>query len=754
MSYSYLNPSNLSTVYEDSKQYTKLLTEPFAEFQRIARNRPHKGIDPAYPKTTDGTSASIVQKTPKRVVQQLPTGKVTGDGGHEWLYLVAGYIYQHKIIPYANEDYGLFEKSQLIIENGLTFGFGASYTPFLNHDGYFCPDLTLPYWGDIFLQRGKRSGYSCSYIFYRVWWQKADIKALIDSETKLAAKAKKRGDKYQATWDIQALNQVYDKLTSKDEQARTPVDKERNTNPEGVELITAFQKGVGAKFYTFCPSISDTGDNDVTIVRTKTNKDPRGKMPIDWFYGDIDGDNPLGRGIIELIGGLQNLIDSDMQMYQYNRALMLAPPVIKFGNIGDFSFTPNSVIDASNDPNAKIEALTIDTTAVENYPALYGLQKSQLLNLVNSPDTSLSSDVGNPSFSKTDAGVKSQQATISVDDNAIRKRFETWFQNWSEGAINLYFAERTGTEKLQLDKETAQRLRELDDFDQTLLNKNNEILIDYDTDTPILNFKVDPNTTSVADKAAQVQDATNLIDLVMKYPMLNANFGGPIDVDVLARRLVVNSGIDDPEQVAPEPTAAQKEAKEQSKNQTSQFSPMYDKPSITINYGDVEDPQSRAKLLELAGAPPAGQLSPMSPKLAENAANRLGEVLPQEQSPQVDPNAPPPPPPVDPNKTLITPDHVLKADAQAHQQSMDHANLALDVHKTLNPPQPAGAQPTNSAKKPVAQSKPKHNPLDAELASRLKQLGLSDSAIAQSLALLDNGASEQQVLKHLGITNG
>jgi len=551
MAFNFLTPQNIFRRYEDAKTYTDKLTIRFPEFARLARNEPMANLD-NYPKVTDGTTAAIIQKTPKNVVQQLPTGVVKSDADTNWLPIVAQFIYENEILPYANEDYGFIEKCHLVMEGGLTFGAQATFRRFAKHRNGFGPDAELIYWGDLAIQKGKKSGRACDYIFYRCWWQPSDIKALINDENTRAKEAKKRKDNYEATWDVKALKEVLNYIDQKDQQAYTPGERERGIQAEGIELITGFQKGVKGKFYTFNVDTKQ-------IVRTKVNKDPRGKMPIDWLYGDIDGNNPLGRGVIELIGGLQNLIDSDMQMYQYNRALMLAPPVVKYGNIGDFSFTPNFVLDASSDPNAKIVPLVIDTTAIENYPALYGLQKSQLLNLVNSPDTSISSEIGNPSFSKTPAGVQQQQAIISVDDNAIRKRFESWFRNWSETAINLYFAERTGKEELQLDKETAMRLRELPDFDQSLLSQDNKILIDYDTDTPILKFHVDPNTTSVADKQAQVQAAQVILDTVMKYPMLNANFGGPIDVDVLARRLVVNSGIDDPEQVAPEPTEAAKQ---------------------------------------------------------------------------------------------------------------------------------------------------------------------------------------------------
>lgn len=626
--FSFITEKNIYSRYEDSKKYTEDLTRPYPEFQRIARNRPYEGIDPAYPKTTDGTTASIIQKTPKRVVQQLPTGLVETDDDKDWLPLVAQFIYTNKIIKYANEDYGLLEKSQLIIEGGLTFGAACSLAPFLNHDGYFCPDMVLPYWGDVFLQRGKKSGPSCNYVFIRAWWQKEDLESLIDSENKLSAKASKRGEKYTATWDTAALKKILDAATSKDNQGRTPTEEERGTNVEAIELVTAFQKGVKGKFYTFNPTTK-------TIVRTKTNKDPRGKIPIDWMYGDIDGSNPLGRGIVELIGGLQNLIDSDMQMYQYNRALMLAPPVVKHGNISNFKFAPNNVSEATA-PTDKIEVITIDTSAVANYPALYGLQKSQLLNLVTSPDQSIGADIGNPGFGKTPEALSQQKAAISVDDNAVRKRFETWFGNWSETALNIYFAERTGKEILQLDEDTAMKLRKLaeeDKFDESLLSENNELLIDYDTATPALKFRINASTSKMSDDTKQLAALSGLLETLEKNPVLQSVVP-PEKIVGVWNSIVSNSGVEDPEDLTIDIKEFEKQqevAQEQAQTQQQGQPQEVKSPSESLSFKDVAAiaPKAAAQMLIQAGLPGDELL---------NARLAAVPQVPQPQSPAVDPD--------------------------------------------------------------------------------------------------------------------
>lgn len=545
--FQYLKPDNLVEMFRTSQQYTESLTDNFFEYERIARNKPQANIPKELPKTTDGTTASIIRKTPHRVIQQLPTGKVTSDAD-DWLSIVADFIYTHKIIPNANEGYALLQKCWSVVERFLTFGFTPTYAPFVEHGGYFCTDLRLPYWGDIFLQPGKLSDADSNYIFMRSWWQTKDIDALIASQEKL-------GKSVDKTWDVEALRKVKEIVTTKDEKAKTPAEREKNINTKGgVELITGFQRGNKAKFYTFHVQTTGKGEKAVTsgtVVRTKVNKDPRGELPVLFAYGDTDGSNPFGRSIIELVGSLQNLMDSEMQMYQFNRALMLAPPLIKKGNWNKnkAKLAPNVVIDLGTDTNASLEALSIDTTALGNFSNNYGLMKSQLLNLLASPDGSISSDVGNPGFSKTDAGVKQINANVSVDDNYVRKQFETWFERWSETAINLYFAERTGIEELQLDKDTADELRKMAEegtFDPTQLSDDNKIRIDYDTATPALEFEVDASTSKMQDEVKQLQSLQGLIDLLDKSPTLQQLVPPEKQLE-LWNAIVSSSGVEDPE---------------------------------------------------------------------------------------------------------------------------------------------------------------------------------------------------------------
>ena len=514
--FSYLTTKNIFRRYQSAKDYTDKLTKPFPEFSRIAKNKPVENLG-NYPKVTDGTTAGIIRKTPRMAVQQIPTGLVEGENDNDWLPIVAQFIYDNQILPKANQDYGLFEKSHLVMEGGLTFGAQATYTRFAKRDDGFSPDVELIYWGDLAIEKGKKSGPACCYVFYRTWWNKSDIEYLMDSENQLAAQAKERGEEYESTWDTEALKVVLTEATSKDQQGRTPTEDERGLDAEGIELVTGFQKGVGAKFYTFNPQTKK-------IVRTKTNKDPRGAMPISWFYGDIDGINPLGRGIPEIIGGLQNLIDSRMQMATYVNTYATNPATVQYGDAdSDFEYLPNKLI-KTNDPQFKITPIDINTSALENYIETQQYLQSQLYQLVASPHSNISSATAVTTDGKTPAALNQQQNTIDIDINTVRKHFETWFESFSETAINLHFAERSGKELLQLDDDTADKLRKLKttkDFNPaTAINDLNQLIIDYDTATPALKFRIDASSSKMQDSANQIKALELIQQFVENAPQI------------------------------------------------------------------------------------------------------------------------------------------------------------------------------------------------------------------------------------------
>lgn len=582
MAFSFLTEENIFDLCNTSKDYTEKLTQPFEEYSRLARNKPHAKIPKAFPKTTDGTSASIIIKSARRAVQQLPAGVVSTSDEYSPWPILAEFAYLKEILPNANAEYDLIHKMWITIENGESFGSQCVFTPVAYNDGKLLPDYLIVSWRDVFIQPGKRSASDSDYLFVRTWWQKTDVEKLIDAEKERRDTAKKEGALYEPTWDLKALEEIKEAIVTKDSKDQSEAEQQYSLDPSGIEIITGFQIGHNATFFTFNPATQK-------IVRRKKNKDPRAKIPLNWYFYDADGVNPLGRSVLELIGPLQNLIDSDMQAYQYNRAAALRPTINVYGDVNErtLEFKPNGLNKIKN-PNVRIEAMSVDTSAIRDYPNLYGLQKSQMLNLVNSPDTSISAEVGNPGFGKTPQALKTQQAQLSIDDNALRKGFEAFFEEWSETAINLYFAEREGIEIIQLDTDTAQRLRDLEAkghvLDGVILDDDNKATVDFSKAKGVLKFKIDASTTKVNSEAAQLDSLKTLIQTLDSSQSLNQVV--PVDKKLAAwNAIVANSGIDGLDELK----VTEEEMKEMQEAQTQAAVPATDETATAEMEQPAED---------------------------------------------------------------------------------------------------------------------------------------------------------------------
>lgn len=550
MSFNYLTESNIKQAWEDSRQYMKPFFDPLAEYERIARNRPHPKIDAAYPKNTDGTLAAIIQELPKRIVQQEPTGTVKSNDPRKWLPIVTEFVLVDQIIPRANCQATPIQKSWAMISKAKTFGAQHTLVYFgAVTDGYGA-DFKLPYVKDVYYEKGKLTRNDCNLMFLRSWYQQSDLEAIISKEDNLEKEAKKRKEKYNEGWNRQILRDALKQSRDKTTDEKSNGENDRNAETGGIEIIHAFQKGEGSKFYAYLPSIDK-------ICRTKVNPDPRGEIPIVTLYDNVDLENPLGRGAVELSGGMQNFIDSSLQMYQYMMGLMANPPLRMKGSgivKQSIKYKNGALWNLGSNPDASIEPVNINTIALSNFGDIYGLSKSQILNLNNSTDTSISSDVGNPGFSKTPAGVNALEAKLGISDNQTRKSFESAWSNIMETCINIQFAEKSGMEEIQLDKETAEKLRALDD-EQSIqyvvghLSDDDVWTMDYDDVQDVkFHFEVDASTSKMKNDASQLEALDGLLERAA-----NPILGGVLTPDKIAgiyNAIVSSSGVENPEKLA------------------------------------------------------------------------------------------------------------------------------------------------------------------------------------------------------------
>lgn len=743
MAYEYIKESELKDLYDSHVAHMTPLFQPFDEFERIARNRPHPGIAKGLPRVTDGTLAALIQEQPKRIIQQIPTGKVKSDT-NEWIEIVAGWIFENEILPNSNTSAALIQKCWALTSKVLTYGSQPVFVQFVNRGDYFGTDFTLPYIKDVFLEPGKLSDKDSNCILVRAWFRPNDLDMIIEKEKGLAARAKERGEKYESTWDLDVLEAAKKMVKEKQQEAQTANEKDKNTKNEVIELMHAFQRGVGATFYSFFPDLPD-GEN---VARRKKNKDPRGAIPIHYMYANVDLSNPLGRGSVELSGGMQNLLDSEVQAYQYMRALLMNPPLEIKGNVRSsiIKYAPAAQWKLGTDPNASVRPVDLSTSSLESFPNNYGLIKSQILNLNSSTDTSVSSEVGNPGFSKTPAGIDAMQSKLGVSDNYMRKQFESCFEDVAETEINLYFAERSGIQEFQVDQETADKLRKLR---PDSVSEDNKIRIDFDSETEQLRFQVDASTSSLKDDAAERDRLIELLDLSGKYPQL-AELMGKDGTKELVNRIVVKSGVEDPEKIMPtseddidpetgEPIPKEGEQEQVTPEMVQEMVQMGIQEAmqqqgqddiqktLLAKFNDLPE-ESKNALLEQLGLP--GGVSPKQEELNIKKVDVAGKQA-------------------GPSDVELEQQEAARANTMKQAVLNSSQSEVSDTGAPESPEEVSELEPGVEEVEPLDNLTPELDEDDQMLIRALQERGYTTEQIAQAIAMLKDGATDEEVLNAL-----
>lgn len=529
------------------------IRRPFDEFDRVKNNRPHPNIDPHYPKTTDGTTASQVRLMPRRAIQQVPYGKVEVDSDPA-LSCLADNLLREYIVPNSTSQDNVLGKLWKGVEDIETYGSTDALVFYKVEGDYFGTDWRIPNKRDVYLEAGKGTYSECNYFFVKAYYQDTDLEDIIKKEKDLAKSAKKRGETYTSTWDLKKLEEMLKEGNKgeKDEKNKTDSEKDRNIKTDGYEFIHAYQKGKKAKFYTFCLS----GKDENNVVRTWENPDPRGVMPKPRMYFESDLSNPEGRGIVELVAPLQNYLDSCLQAQQYIKALMYNPPLLKKGNFSrlQIKYSPNAIIDLGSNPENSLTALNISNSAISNFSNDYGLVKSQILNLFGGDDQSVSATVGNPGFSKTDAGVNARQAIIGINDNFIRKRVETWIGEIWETQLNIYFQLTEGDREFSFDEEILEKLAKYETDLYEIVD--NKVIVHFSMiQDREFKFEIESSTT----KAPDTSEAKDSFMEAMKT-VAELGLGQYVNPQEATKRLFVITGVDDSEKLVVDP---QQQAMEQ-----------------------------------------------------------------------------------------------------------------------------------------------------------------------------------------------
>lgn len=461
----YLEKAELQSAYYEAERVAKDWFKPFDEYERIAGNKLSKALAKNMPRVNDGSLAASLLETPMNVLPSMQPGKFHSMINKKpWMDELANIIWKTKIVPNANTQAAFFDKEQIALYRALKYGAQPRYNFFVSTDTYTGSDWSLPYIRNVKLEPGKFSVEDCDYVFLDIYYTKIQLKKIIEQQKSEAKTAKAEGRKADTSWDIKALEKLAAMaMTSKEMEEQNINERDKQVYASGIKVTACFNRGIGAPFYLFSKHLAE-GE----CLREWPNPDPTGDLPITMQYCYENLESPYGIGRVELAGPTQNVLDYMTQAHVLATQIGLQPPKKIAGTIDNTKM--NSLVwqpDATwQVGNAQVDVMQTTNSVYTQFPNNFGLYKSQLQTLQGRTDGSVSASSGNPTFSKTSAGVSQQQERTNAQDNYLRNKADTASAKMAEKMMNIHMAQMQGADLLDIAEDDRDRLIAAGYFDE------------------------------------------------------------------------------------------------------------------------------------------------------------------------------------------------------------------------------------------------------------------------------------------------
>lgn len=514
----FFEQSELKDLYSQAKLEAYEWRRNYKEYERLADNGLLDDLDELLPETNDGSLAAGLFKLPKRVVKSDLSGRFKSNDREEaWITELANIYWTNTVLPNANTDAPHKRKVKDVVRKAAMYG-GQPVIELLVDDGKggSKADFIVPYCQDVRLEPGKVSDQASDIIFWDIFYTKKQVRDLLEQAKRETEENPTDGYN---KWDIAAIKAIVESKEDGDERDANEDHEERSeksVTKGGIKFCIAFQRGARAPFYMY-HSRTDK------VIREWENPDPTGDIPVHYLYCYQDFTNPYGIGIVKLAGGTQNVLDI-MRMYDvFATQAGIRPPRLIRGNEDEVD--EDSMVTAPDANwyvgNAQVEKWEMANGVYNQLPTRVQMYQSSLNKFIPMGDTTVSSTAGDPTQSKTPAGVKQAQAMLSIDDEDFKDNLDEWWEQVASSLMNLTFANMQGTDLLKLTDEQRDILMKAGlefPLDETGRPLTNELEILWDEARSTFTFEMDADATSEDEKKEKRDAMVQALELRASDP--------------------------------------------------------------------------------------------------------------------------------------------------------------------------------------------------------------------------------------------
>lgn len=476
-----------------------LISKPYDSVSRKVQN----GL-------SDGRTTTIYQERAARVCGQLPVGQMKAAGKKDaGAAAVLDIILQKYLYPNANAQAPLLEKFRNWQFYSSVYGFMPMYYDWnVTQTGYVGPDCWLWHPRNFIPQLGRASVDDMDYCHAITYATEEFLEGLLDEPE-------------DAGWDEDEITELLEMIRGKVRDVNTQRDslvtRERQSQGDKgrIMLATRYEAGDDGNWVVFAPEYNGV------VLRVIRNPHKNGRIPFVVKYATPLFDNFYGLGDFQRAKPLQFASDGLDNFYFAGIKRGLYPPTI---------INPAGVVKSSitQDPGAiwqetvanSIREYRTDPVGLTTYQAAKTLMNGAMLNQAGTTDTTqTAANTSDPGFSKTPQGTQALQQRESTRDNQDRFYLESKIEVLLDRMMALFGV--IGTEDIPVDlfvedfedieaagwSDDLKSMLDISDSGQSArMSIKPSFFKDLST-----RFKIDPNSTAMADKTTQLKNLEGFI---------------------------------------------------------------------------------------------------------------------------------------------------------------------------------------------------------------------------------------------------
>lgn len=492
-----------------------------------------------------------------RVMAQLATGKAKAmsknDLGatHLMDLLVDKYVN-----PNANAQFDLLTKFRMVNIYSRIYGNFFTLVDWdVKKNGYVGPDVWLLNIRDVFPQVGAVSIDDSDFIIIRTWKPLSYFEQLRGKEGyknigKIITKLK---DKTGTKQDRDTNS------TSKREESQYP--KGDSPNKKGYfEVLSQYE---GDRWVDFCVDAdSEFRDGD--------NPHDNGELPVTCKYSIPLLDDFMGMGDFERGASMQQVVNSNWNLYLDAVKMSIFPPVIlnkdNMASPSSFQYIPAAKWLARGNISNVAMPIQLNPRGIETFNNTYQVANGSLLNLFGTSDTTVTK-AAEAGFGKTPQALQMQQQRENTRDNADRFFMEQYLKKTYTKMINLISKKQDSAITIRMfEPEIEDLARSYPEIKEMYDTSTGKLTIDKKTTgSTMYDWEIVSGSTYALDEKSQQDNLAALIQMFTANPQTGMQLvqwldqeGYTVKIGEMFKKMISKSGIQDWDKIIVEKTEQEK----------------------------------------------------------------------------------------------------------------------------------------------------------------------------------------------------